>query len=120
VDATALEGVIPDGAAIYVPTVLSSDETGAKRGCCVIAWGLSGVVDRCRLLQRRSLSDLIPSDRDEPYSSLVASAEEIEALLADRALHLRDIETLIAEIHSLHARAENGRCECTEAGDDLF
>ena len=139
VDATALAGVIPDGASIYVPTLLSSDETGAKRGCCVIAWDLSGAVDRCRLLERRSLSDLIPSDGDEPTSSdreaahgiegntlvaglkaeivkinlgraqrlqdillinqmVAASAKEIETLGAERAIHLRDIETLKAEI----------------------
>ena len=57
-------------ASIYVPTLLSSNPRPEPAQFSLSRRDLSGVVDRCRLLRRRSeYPDLIPSDWDEPISS---------------------------------------------------
>ena len=112
VDATALAGALPDGAALYVPALPSADETGARRGCCVVALEMSGDLDRCALLRRRSLSDLMPRDGDEAsplpgemhptvlqhgqVDDLLVSSlrDEIVKINLDRAKRLQDIVAL--------------------------
>ena len=110
VDATALAGALPDGASLYVPALPSPEETGAKRGCCVIALVSSGDLDRCSLLRRRSLSDLMPREDGGALASevhptvlrhgqvddaLVSSLrDEIVKINLDRAKRLQDIVAL--------------------------
>jgi glycosyltransferase involved in cell wall biosynthesis len=59
VDAAQLVGALPDGSSIYFPRLSSADESGEKRGCCVIAFRSSESVNACRLLRRQSLSEVV-------------------------------------------------------------
>ncbi len=120
VDATALVGVLPEGASLYVPVLPSQKETGAKRGCCVIALDTREAVDRCTLLRRRSLSDLMPQEFDgispstgELHPSMLQNGQADDLLVSslrdeiaktnlDRAKRLQDI----AALHRMVSAAE--------------
>lgn len=123
VDATALAGALPEDASLYVPALHSAEETGARRGCCVIALAASGDLDRCTLLRRRALSELMPrEDAADPAAgqvhptvlrhgqtddALVASLrDEIVKINLDRAKRLQDVVALTHELLTARARID--------------
>jgi glycosyltransferase involved in cell wall biosynthesis/predicted O-methyltransferase YrrM len=63
VDASQLTDAIQPEASIYFPTLPSSEETGARRGCSVIAFESRNELDSCSLLKRCSLGDIVSIDR---------------------------------------------------------
>ena len=50
-----LDGVIPADPRLFFPTLPSTGETGARRGCCIIASKAAEIVAQCRLLRGDTL-----------------------------------------------------------------
>jgi len=130
VDVSQLVDTIPRSAALYFPTLASSQETGAKRGCCVVAGQPSGDVDHCYLLRRWSLSDALSIshdlyDRDEQNRRLhdvmlvreddvgsvdpgvlAAVREELRKVTLQAHYRLNDVNLLTERVAALQAQLD--------------
>jgi uncharacterized small protein (DUF1192 family) len=128
-DLNQLDGVIPADARLFFPVLRSNNETGARRGCCVIAAEAAAIVARSALLRGDTIESWKEVERNAPkstsqnqessgkepgpaldkmsYSQLRNLIEMLSERLAevnhDRAVRLEAIGTLTAEIHRLHA-----------------
>jgi glycosyltransferase involved in cell wall biosynthesis len=105
VDAGQLFGAIPDGSSIYFPRLSSADESGARRGCCVIAFRSSEAVNACRLLRRQSLSEAVSAgERQDTFStdSIVNSAISVHRDQASARSETRMVTDLRKELIKLN------------------
>ncbi len=50
-----LDGVIPGNAQLFFPILSSSEETGARRGCCIVASESASIVAQCAFLRGNTL-----------------------------------------------------------------
>ena len=56
IELALLDGVIPDDAQLFFPTMKSDDETGARRGCCIVASDSAHIIARSVLLRGNTLA----------------------------------------------------------------
>jgi predicted O-methyltransferase YrrM len=122
-----LKGIIPDDALIFFPSLASEDDTGARRGCCVVAADAVVRLKECRLLRSGTLKEWMNIDHGEApraghdasrsgndeesmsYPKMIRSLQSeieslrlhIDAIERDRAQHVADIHTLTAEIDAI-------------------
>jgi len=117
-DLALLDGLIPRDWTIYFPALRSNDETGAVRGCCVIASENAANLAKCELLRGDSLerwNELAERDRkpDQPASPIpgadVGDADlraKLATFEADSAARLEVINRLDAEVQELHTKLD--------------
>ena len=58
-----LKGIIPDDALIFFPSLASEEDTGARRGCCVVAADAVVRLKDCRLLRSGTLKEWLNTDQ---------------------------------------------------------
>ena len=58
-DVKLLQRVLPKGCTVFFPVLPAREETGARRGCCVIASNASSKIDACKLLRGNSIGEWV-------------------------------------------------------------
>ncbi len=109
---TLVDDVIPSDARLFFPTLKSSNETGARRGCCVVAAELAGIVAQSTLLRGQTLEawkgieqiakrdsiadkDRLLAEKDRLLAEKERLLAQQELLIADRDAKLKAMERTI-------------------------
>jgi glycosyltransferase involved in cell wall biosynthesis len=93
-----LFGLLPDACRIYFPVLSSSDETGARRGCCVLASG--GVLEDSKLLRGGDYQHWLRIQNDVTQGNVTGS--EIASLGEDAPNQSRIVNDLRQEISRIN------------------
>jgi predicted O-methyltransferase YrrM len=140
VDLTLLHSIIPTDARLFFPKLPSDDETGARRGCCIIASKSAKIVALCHLIRggtpeqwlkvQQAMPTSGPKDEessgghpdgtpDASYPNVIRTLErraealhaEVSDLSADRVARLKEIERLDAQVGDLQRRLEGSETD---------
>lgn len=124
IDLTLLEGVIPSDSKVFFPSLPSSQETGAVRGCCVIAAEAAAkIVAENALLRSKSLHDWAQIERDS--GPVARNTDESTGVFDEppltwslRADLDKERKLRLSQTHSLVRELEQLRPRLSESEDD--
>jgi len=123
IELSLLEGVMPSDTRLFFPRLRSNEETGAKRGCCIMASGSAHLIDSCHLLRGntpeywRKVQEETPkpgcpdqqSRAIQPFPDVENSSYPNVIHTLQRRLHAvsAELSTLNVEKQSLHVEKQS-------------